>query len=77
MNPQLIFGIGGAVGALWGLTIAIFNQWAQKLGGDQLANGRPLTPGFVRFIGIVMAAIGTLFVVLAVTGVLPDHGSWR
>lgn len=77
MNPQLIFGIGGAVGALWGLTIAIFNHWAQKLGGDQLANGRPLTPRFVRVIGIFLAIIGTLFVVLAVTGVLPDRGSWR
>jgi hypothetical protein len=77
MNLQLIFGIGGAVAALWGLTIAIFNQWALKLGGDRLANGRSLTPGFVRFIGIFLAILGTLFVVLAVTGFLPDHASWR
>ncbi|MBT2501070.1 hypothetical protein [Curtobacterium sp. ISL-83] len=74
MNPQLIFGIGGAVVALWGVTIAVFNEWAQKLGGDQLANGRPLTPRFVRLIGTYLALGGTLFVVLALTGVLPDHG---
>ncbi|TCL79668.1 MULTISPECIES: hypothetical protein [unclassified Curtobacterium] len=73
MNPQLFFGIGGAIVGLWGLTIAVFNQWAQKLGGDRLANGRPLTPGFVRFIGVVLAIGGTLFVILAITGVLPDH----
>ncbi|WP_144761194.1 hypothetical protein [Curtobacterium sp. 9128] len=74
MNPQLVFGIGGAVVGLWGVTIAVFNGWAQRLGGDQLANGRPLTPRFVRGIGVLLAVGGTLFVVLALTGVLPDHG---
>jgi hypothetical protein len=73
MNPQLFFVIGGAIAALWGLTIAIFNQRAQKLGGGRFANGRPITPRFVRFIGVYLAVGGTLFVVLALTGVLPDH----
>jgi hypothetical protein len=74
MNPQIIFGIGGAIAAVWGLTIAIFNEWAQKLGGDRLANGRPLTPAFVRTIGVFLLVGGMLFVILAVTGILPDHG---
>ncbi|KQO61175.1 hypothetical protein [Curtobacterium sp. Leaf261] len=74
MNPQLIFGIGGAVAAVWGVIIAIWNDWAQSIGGDQLANGRPLTPRFVRVIGVFLALGGTLFVVLALTGVIPDHG---
>lgn len=73
MNPQLSFGIGGAVAGVWGVTIAVFNRWAQRLGGDQLANGRPLTPRFVRVIGIFLAIVGALFVVLALTGVIPDH----
>jgi len=74
MNPQLAFGIGGAVVALWGLTITVFTPWAQQLGGGRLPNGRPITPGFVRFIGVFLAVGGTLLVVLALTGVLPDHG---
>lgn len=73
MNPQLVFGIGGAVAAVWGIVIAVWNRWAQNLGGDQLANGRPLTPTFVRAIGVFLAVGGILLVVLAVTGVLPSH----
>lgn len=74
MNPQLVFGIGGAVAALWGLTIVVSPQWARKVGSDQFANGKPITLGFMRFIGVFLAVIGTLFVVAALTGFLPSHG---
>ncbi len=35
-------------------------------------NGKPLTPGFVRFIGIFLAVGGTVIAVLAFSGVLPE-----
>lgn len=74
MNPQLVFGIGGAVAGVWGLIIAVFPRWAQKLSGDELANGRPITPRFVRVIGVFLAVMGTVFVVAALTGFLPSRG---
>lgn len=72
MSVVTWFGVGAVVVALWGVTIAVFNRWAQSIGGDQLANGRPLTPRFVRVIGIFLAVIGTVIAVLAFSGVLPS-----
>ncbi|MEK6311342.1 MAG: hypothetical protein V4737_03675 [Curtobacterium sp.] len=67
------FGVGAVVVALWGITIAVFNRWAQSIGGDQLMNGKPLTPGFVRFIGVFLAVVGTAIAVLVFSGVLPER----
>ncbi|KTR07209.1 hypothetical protein [Curtobacterium luteum] len=72
MTVATWFGIGAVVVALWGITIAVFNRWAQSIGGDQLVNGKPLTPGFVRLIGIFLAVGGTVIAVLAFSGVLPE-----
>lgn len=72
MTVATWFGIGAVVVALWGVTIAVFNRWAQSIGGDQLVNGKPLTPGFVRFIGVFLAVVGTAIAVLAFSGVLPE-----
>lgn len=72
MTVATWFGIGAVVVAIWGVTIAVFNRWAQSIGGDQLMNGKPLTPGFVRFIGIFLAVGGTVIAVLAFSGVLPE-----
>lgn len=72
MSVVTWFGVGAVVVALWGVTIAVFNRWAQSIGGDQLANGRPLTPRFVRVIGIFLAVGGTVIAVLAFSGVLPS-----
>lgn len=72
MTVATWFGIGAVVVALWGVTIAVFNRWAQSIGGDQLMNGKPLTPGFVRFIGVFLAVVGTAIAVLAFSGVLPE-----
>ena len=73
MNPQLLFGIGGVVVAVWGVVICVWTPWAQRIGGGRLANGRPITPSFVRTIGVFLAVGGTTIAVLAFTGVLPDH----
>ncbi|MFJ4297732.1 hypothetical protein [Curtobacterium sp. NPDC089689] len=73
MTVMTWFGIGAVVVALWGITIAVFNRWAQSIGGDQLMNGKPITPGFVRFIGIFLAVVGTAIAVLAFSGVLPER----
>ncbi|MFJ4221754.1 hypothetical protein [Curtobacterium luteum] len=72
MTVATWFGIGAVVVALWGITIAVFNRWAQSIGGDQLMNGKPLTPRFVRVIGVFLAVIGTGIAVLAFSGVLPE-----
>lgn len=72
MTVATWFGVGAVVVALWGIIIAVFNRWAQSIGGDQLMNGKPLTPGFVRFIGIFLAVGGTVIAVLAFSGVLPE-----
>jgi len=78
MNPALLFSIAGAVGIVWGGICAVFNDWAagwgrrmQSLWGERAA--ARVTPGFVRIIGIGLIVIGIVFVVLAVTGVLPDR----
>ncbi|WJY01567.1 hypothetical protein [Curtobacterium sp. 458] len=71
-GPAWFFAIGGLVAAVWGVTVAVFNRWAQRIGGDELMNGKPLTPGFVRFIGIFLAVGGTVIAVLAFSGVLPE-----
>jgi hypothetical protein len=72
VNPQLIFGIGGAVAAIWGAVVAIWTRWAMTLMGRSVT-GRQLTPTYVRFIGVFLCVGGILLVTLAVTGVLPDH----
>lgn len=73
MSVATWFGVGAVVVALWGITIAVFNRWAQSIGGDQLMNGKPLTPGFVRFIGVFLAVVGTAIAVLVFSGVLPER----
>ncbi|MFZ6990694.1 hypothetical protein ACO0E1_02270 [Curtobacterium sp. RRHDQ66] len=73
MTPGIWFGIGAVVVALWGITIAVFNRWAQSIGGDEFMNGRPITPRFVRVIGIFLAVIGTVIAVLAFSGMLPER----
>lgn len=72
MNPQLIFGIGGAIAAVWGAIVAIWNQWATRLMGPSVT-GRQLTPTYVRFIGVFLCVGGILLVTLALTGVLPTR----
>ncbi|WP_144712640.1 hypothetical protein [Curtobacterium pusillum] len=71
MNGSTWFGIGAIVVALWGIIIAVFNRWAQSIGGDELMNGRPLTPTFVRGIGVFLAIAGTAMAIVAFSGLLP------
>lgn len=76
MNPQIVFGIGGAVLLVWGAVIAVWTDWARSLSGGRFANGQPISRGFVRGIGIFFVIGGALFIVAAVTGLLPDHATW-
>jgi hypothetical protein len=78
MNPAIVFGIGGVVLIVWGIICAVFNDWAAGLGkrtqriyGQAAAD--QVTPGRIRFIGIALALGGVLFVILALTGVLPNR----
>ena len=67
------FGVGAVIVAAWGVVIAVFNVWAQRIGGDQLANGRPLTPRFVRVIGVFLAVVGTGIAVVSFSDLLPSR----
>ena len=78
VNPAVFFSIGGAVLIVWGSIVAIFNEWAsrfmkrmQRMYGQRAAD--MVTPRYVRLIGICLATGGVLFLVLAFTGVLPNH----
>ncbi|WP_439689249.1 hypothetical protein ACRQ4C_15085 [Curtobacterium sp. SP.BCp] len=71
-GPAWFFAIGGLVAAVWGVTVAVFNRWAQRIGGDELMNGKPLTPGFVRVIGIGLAIGGTVMATAAFSGLLRE-----
>lgn len=73
VDIRLFFGIGGVIAALWGVVICVWTSWAIRIGGGRLANGRPITPAFVRFIGVFLAVIGTTMAVLAFAGVLPKE----
>ncbi len=57
MNPQLIFGIGGAIAAVWGAIVAIWNDWALSLMGRSVT-GRQFSPAYIRLIGIVLCVGG-------------------
>lgn len=78
VNPAVFFSIGGAVLVVWGSIVAIFNGWAsrfmkrtQRMYGQRAAD--MVTPRYIRLVGICLAAGGVLFMVLAFTGVLPNH----
>jgi len=73
MTAAAWFGIGAVVVALWGITITVFNRWAQSIVGDELMNGRPLTPRFVRVIGVFLAVVGTGIAIVSFSGLLPEH----
>ena len=78
MNPAIFFGVAGVVLFIWGTICAVFNEWASRLMKrtqsiyGQRASAQ-VTPRFVRFIGIFLAVGGIVFVVLALTGVLPNR----
>ncbi|KQQ28565.1 hypothetical protein [Frondihabitans sp. Leaf304] len=72
MNPQVIFGIGGAIAAVYGAIVAIWDDWALSLMGRSVT-GRQFSPAYIRLIGIVLCVGEVSIVVLALTGVLPDH----
>jgi phage shock protein PspC (stress-responsive transcriptional regulator) len=73
VNGSTWFGIGAVVVAVWGVVIAVFNRWAQSIGGDELMNGRPITPTFVRVIGVFLAVLGTGIAIVAFSGLLPTN----
>ena len=78
VNPAVFFSIGGVILIVWGSIVAIFNEWAsrfmkriQRIYGKRATD--MVTPRYVRLIGIFLATGGVLFLVLAFTGVLPNH----
>jgi hypothetical protein len=78
MNSELFFGVSGVVLLVWGSIVAIWNHWAarfmkrvQGIYGKRAAN--MVTPGYVRFLGISLAAGGSAFVLLTLLGAFPDH----
>jgi hypothetical protein len=78
VNPAVFFTVAGGVLIVWGSIVAIYNKWAarwmkrmQSIYGQRAADR--ITPGYVRLIGICLAAGGVLFIVLTLTGVLPNH----
>jgi hypothetical protein len=80
VNPAILFPIAGAVLLVWGVIVAIFNRWASRWGSKmQSIYGQRaaamVTPGYVRFIGIGLAAFGVLFLILSIVGVFPNKAS--
>jgi hypothetical protein len=78
VNPAIFFPIAGAVLLVWGTIVAIFNQWAARLGKKtQSIYGQRasdmVTPRYMRFIGICLAVGGVLFIVLSLAGFFPNH----
>lgn len=73
MDVRLLFGIGGVIAALWGIAICVWTPWAIRIGGGRLADGRPITPAFVRTIGGFLAVVGTTIAILAFSGLLPER----
>lgn len=71
MNFQIVMGLGASVVLIWGTVIAIWSRWAASL----MRNGSTdttMTPATVRVIGIILIVIGTMGVILASIGAVPD-----
>jgi len=78
MNPAVFFGIAAPVLIIWGMVCAVFNEWAARLfKRTQRIYGRratdQITPRYVRFIGIMLAVGGVVFIVLIVAGWIPNR----
>jgi preprotein translocase subunit SecY len=78
VNPAIVFSLAGIAAIVWGSIVAVFNDWAarlmkrtQRIYGQRAAD--MMTPRYVRVIGICLVVGGALFIVLALTGVLPNH----
>lgn len=78
MNPSVFALTAGIIAICWGALIATKHVWAagwgkkmQSIYGRRAAD--QVTPELVRTIGIVQICMGALFIVLALTGALPNE----